>query len=239
MEKCTLFPATERKFSPLAGPPGEIAIARDVDRPLSKTMGCSVLTMKQASLPWTVRYDEYFYCLDGELSLHVGDKTYVMEPGDGIWIPDNTKLVYEAKDSAEVIVALYPVDWQDKTNDTPGEDLPLKLVKPGERVLQGVGDVSADLKLTRDAGSDVSKTMTCGVCLFENARMPWTMHYDEYLYCLDGHMGIREGDEVHKMGPGDAIWLPDGVEIVYEADEKAHLVYAIYPIDWRKQAGLD
>ncbi|MBT6116652.1 MAG: cupin domain-containing protein [Rhodospirillaceae bacterium] len=234
MAKSTLLKATDRKFGHLAGPPGEIAIARDVDRPLSKTMGCSVLTMKQASLPWTLRYDEYFYCLDGELSLHVGDKTYVMEPGDGIWIPDNTKLVYEAQDSAKVIVALYPVDWQDNANDAPGEELPLKLVKPGERVLQGLGDEAAGLTLTRDAGPDVSATMTCGVCAFENARLPWTMRYDEYLYCLDGHMRIREGDEVHEMGPDDAIWLPDGVEVVYEADAKATLAFAIYPIDWGK-----
>jgi ethanolamine utilization protein EutQ len=239
MGKCILFPAAERKFAPLAGPPGEIAIARDVDRPLSRTMGCSVLTMKQASLPWTLRYDEYFYCLDGELSLHVGDRTYVMEPGDGVWIPDNTKLVYEAKDTAKVIVVLYPVDWQDKANDAPGEAHPLKLVKPRERVLQGIGDDAAGLRLTRDAGPDVSKTMTCGVCVFENARMPWTMHYDEYLYCLDGRMAIREGGAVHQMGLGDAIWLPDGVEVVYEADEAARFVFAIYPIDWRRQAGLD
>ena len=50
---------------------------------------------------------------------------------------------------------------------------------------------------------------------------------------------FREGDTVHETGPGDAIWLPDGVEVIYEADEKATLAYAIYPIDWRKQAGLD
>lgn len=237
MGKSIVFPAAERKFAHLAGPPGEITIARDVDMPLSRTMGCSVLSMKQASLPWTVKYDEYFYCLEGELALHVGDKTTVMEPGDGLWIPDNTKLVYEAKQAAKVIVALYPVDWQEKADDRPGEAHPLKLVKPGERVLQGLGDEAAGLKLTRDAGPDVSATMTCGVCAFEDARLSWTMHYDEYLYCLDGSMRFREGDEVHETGPGDAIWLPDGVEVVYEADKKATFVFAIYPIDWRKRAG--
>ena len=239
MGKCILFPAAERKFDRLAGPPGEIMLARDVDMPLSKTMGCSVLSMKQASLPWTVKYDEYFYCLEGELSLHVGDKTTVMEPGDGVWIPDNTKLVYEAKDSAKVIVALYPVDWKEKADDQPGEAHPLKLVKPGDRVFKPLEVESPGMVLCRDAGPEVSVTMVCGLSTFENARIPWTMRYDEYFYCIEGRMRFREGDEVHETGPGDAIWLPDGAEIVYEADEKTTVVFAVYPIDWRKRAGLE
>lgn len=238
MGKCILFPAAERKFEHLAGPPGEVKVARDTNG-LSKTMTCGVVSMSDCNLPWTVKYDEYFYGLKGTLLLHVGDKTYAVGPGDGVWIPDNTKLVYEAKGTAELMVAIYPFDWQDKADDKPGEELPLKLVKPADRVFKPLEIESPGMVLCRDAGPEVSTTMVCGLSTFENARIPWTMRYDEYFYCIEGRMRFREGDEVHEIGPHDAIWLPDGVEIVYEADEKATVAFAVYPIDWRKRAGLE
>jgi uncharacterized cupin superfamily protein len=111
-----------------------------------------------------------------------------------------------------------------------------KLVKPGDRRFRSVvPEQPSILRACRDADSDVSGTIAAGVTVFENCRLPWEMAYDEYLYCLEGVLRVREDDVVHEMRSGDGLWLPKGVKVVYECDGRSTLVFAIYPIDWREQ----
>ena len=63
-------------------------------------------------MPWTVKYDEYFYGLSGTLTIRVGRKAYHIKAGDGLWLPANTKLVYEAKGTARAVYVVYPVNWR-------------------------------------------------------------------------------------------------------------------------------
>lgn len=111
-----------------------------------------------------------------------------------------------------------------------------KLVKPGDRRFRPViPEQPSILRACRDADADVSTTIGAGVTVFENCRLPWDVTYDEYLYCLEGVLRVREDDVVHEMRSGDGLWLPKGVKVIYECDGRCTLVFAIYPIDWREQ----
>ena len=86
----------------------------------------------------------------------------------------------------------------------------------------------------------------CGICGDEdgtelgvgwgrlnNARIPWTIKYDEVLTVFEGVLKLHANNEIHELGPKDCIWLPKGTELVYEA-EAALIHFAIHPSNWHE-----
>lgn len=102
----------KRKFERKDTPPGWRQLGRDVGPRDSTTMGGGVAQYKDCRFDWTLKYDEYLFGLTGTLTIHVGRKAYHIKPGDGLWLPANTKIVYEAKGRASVLFMVYPVDWR-------------------------------------------------------------------------------------------------------------------------------
>ena len=68
-----------------------------------------------------------------------------------------------------------------------------------------------------------------------DARIPWTIRYDEVLTVFEGLLRVHAGGEVHELHPRDCLWLPKGTELVYEADS-ALVHFAIHPADWQDSA---
>ena len=116
----------------------------------------------------------------------------------------------------------------------------LKLTKAKDRRPAPLKGAPADAARTfRDVDTDVSSTMTCGIVVHEKT-LPWTVRYDEYYYLVEGRLRVRAGDQVCDMSPGDGLWIPKDTAIVYEpVGGPATAVYAVYPIDWRKHAGME
>jgi ethanolamine utilization protein EutQ (cupin superfamily) len=114
MAACKLIKADSRTYGEIGGTTfDKVEISRDVYTDISKTMGCGIVRHK-APLAWIVRYDEYYYCLEGKLAIEVGkDEVHVLEKGDAVWIPKDTSLVYRPLPEAVVVFALHPVDWRD------------------------------------------------------------------------------------------------------------------------------
>lgn len=107
-----LYKSARRRFVPLKGAPaGTVDICRDADEDVSETMACGIVVHKER-LPWTIRYDEYYLLIDGALTIRVGCKAYRLAPGDAIWLPADTALVYEPRPRATVVYAVYPIDWR-------------------------------------------------------------------------------------------------------------------------------
>jgi ethanolamine utilization protein EutQ len=86
----------------------------------------------------------------------------------------------------------------------------------------------------------------CGICGDEdgtelgvgwgrlnNARIPWTIKYDEVLTVFEGVLKLHANNEIHELGPKDSIWLPKGTELIYEA-EAALIHFAIHPSNWHE-----
>jgi len=105
------FRRSAMMFAPYGGPPGMATIARLVGPELSRTMGVGLATFDGCSIAWTVLYDEMIVVIEGLLRLRAGDQMFEGRPGDVIWIPEKTAIVYEGE-AALVCYALYPVDWR-------------------------------------------------------------------------------------------------------------------------------
>ena len=107
------FKRADLSFEAYGGPPGKATIARLVGPGLSKTMGVGIATFDGCSIEWTVLYDEMIVVLEGLFRLRAGQEVFEGRPGDVIWIPERTPIVYEGE-SATVCYALYPVDWRQR-----------------------------------------------------------------------------------------------------------------------------
>lgn len=80
-------------------------------------------------------------------------------------------------------------------------------------------------------GAADGSELAAGWARLANARMPWTIRYDEVLTVFEGSLRLHAGGEVHELGARDSIWLPAGTELVYEADS-ALVHFAIHPSNW-------
>jgi ethanolamine utilization protein EutQ len=76
-----------------------------------------------------------------------------------------------------------------------------------------------------------SRRLGGGIGVFNDADIPWTCTYDEILFILEGRMTIRvEGKGDYIGGPGDTIWIPKGVPIVYRTKGACTFFYAVCPV---------
>ena len=115
MAKTLHFKRAEMKFENFGGPPGKGTISRLVGPDVSHTMGVGIATFDGCAIEWTVLYDEMIVVIDGTFQLGTPDGTITAKPGDVIWIPEKTPIVYQG-DKATVCYALYPVDWRKRHN---------------------------------------------------------------------------------------------------------------------------
>ena len=73
-------------------------------------LGAGYARMTGARIPWTIRYDETILVVEGALTIHTGDEALEAGPGDSIFLPAGTELVYEAE-NALLFYAIHPADW--------------------------------------------------------------------------------------------------------------------------------
>ena len=84
-------------------------------------------------------------------------------------------------------------------------------------------------------GAEDGSELGVGWGRMRNARIPWTIRYDEVLTVFEGELRLHSAGEVHVLRPPDSIWLPAGTELVYEAEE-ALVHFAIHPSNWQQQS---
>ena len=105
------FDHHETAFKHRGGPPGHAAIGRTVGGGLSATMGAGFARWEGAEVAWTLLYDEVIFVIEGELIVTAADETHHVIPGQMLWIPEGTELVYGGY--ALFGYALYPGNWKD------------------------------------------------------------------------------------------------------------------------------
>lgn len=82
-------------------------------------------------------------------------------------------------------------------------------------------------------GAEDGTELGCGWGRLINARIPWTIRYDEVLTVFDGLLRLHANGIVHQLETRDCIWLPKGTELIYEADS-ALIYFAITPSNWQE-----
>jgi ethanolamine utilization protein EutQ len=73
--------------------------------------------------------------------------------------------------------------------------------------------------------------LSAGMARLNNARLEWTVKYDEVLHVISGHIKVHTPEGILEAGPRDSIWLPAGTPLTYEAED-ALILFAIHPANW-------
>jgi ethanolamine utilization protein EutQ len=86
-----------------------------VNTSFSTRLGAGIGVFRDCEMEWTVTYDEVLFILDGEFRLKTRDGTFHAGPGDTLWIPEGTWLVYTATAPVTFFYAVAPVDRSPST----------------------------------------------------------------------------------------------------------------------------
>lgn len=76
-------------------------------------LGTGLVRLTQASIPWTIKYDEFVLVLEGTFTVKTVHGTLVANTMDAIWLPQGTTLTYQS-DNALLLYAIQPTDWAKK-----------------------------------------------------------------------------------------------------------------------------
>jgi len=80
----------------------------------SPRMGCGIMEMEDASLEWTLQYDEIDYIIDGTLDIIVDGRTVSSKAGSILLIPKGSKITFSAKGKARFMYVVYPANWSEQ-----------------------------------------------------------------------------------------------------------------------------
>jgi ethanolamine utilization protein EutQ len=104
-----ISPESRRLEQVVPGEPG-IHSSKDVGPDISKTFGAGVITFENCALKWKNRVDEYFYCLEGELTIVTAEGDLVLKPGYGVWIPKGYEITYRAGKLTRAVYTIFPAN---------------------------------------------------------------------------------------------------------------------------------
>jgi ethanolamine utilization protein EutQ len=66
---------------------------------------------KADSFPWTLDYDEVDYVLEGVLQLGIAGRVLEGKPGDVLYIPKGSKVLFGTPSRTRVFYVTYPANW--------------------------------------------------------------------------------------------------------------------------------
>ena len=98
--------------------PGEggAAVRGLVNTSFSAHMGAGIGVFENCAMEWTVTYDEVLFILDGRFRLQTREGTYEAGPGDTLWIPAGSWVVYEADAPVTFFYAVCPISESPTTS---------------------------------------------------------------------------------------------------------------------------
>lgn len=80
-----------------------------VNTSFSSRLGAGIGVFENCAMEWTVTYDEVLFILDGTFQLKTRGGTFHAGPGDTLWIPEGTWVVYIATVPVTFFYAVAPV----------------------------------------------------------------------------------------------------------------------------------
>ena len=98
-------------FSVRGGPPGGAFVARALSNEVSPNIGVGFARWEGAQVAWTVLYDEVIFVIEGCFELQVGEELFQVTPGQLLWIPEGTELVYGGHALFGYVV--HPGNWKE------------------------------------------------------------------------------------------------------------------------------
>lgn len=90
--------------------------------------------------------------------------------------------------------------------------------------------------VARAISNEVSPNIGIGFARWEGAEVAWTLLYDEVIFVIEGCFELQANGELHRVTPGQLLWIPEGTELVYGGH--ALFGYVVHPGDWKQRHGL-
>ena len=81
-----------------------------------------------------------------------------------------------------------------------------------------------------------SPRLGAGIMEMRQTTFPWTLHYDEIDYVIEGELSILIDGQTITAGPGEVILIPKDSSISFSVPNFARFLYVTYPADWQQQA---
>jgi ethanolamine utilization protein EutQ len=98
-------------FSVRGGPPGAAYVARALSNEVSPNIGVGFARWEGAQVQWTVLYDEVIFVIEGCLQLQADGEVFEVRPGQVLWIPEGSELVYGGHAMFGYVV--HPGNWKE------------------------------------------------------------------------------------------------------------------------------
>lgn len=99
-------------FTLRGGPPGAAYVTRAISNEVSPNIGIGFARWEGAQVAWTLLYDEVIFVIEGCFELQANGEVYRVEPGQLLWIPEGTELVYGGHALFGYVVQ--PGDWKQR-----------------------------------------------------------------------------------------------------------------------------
>lgn len=99
-------------FLPRGGPPGAAFVARAISNEISPNIGIGFARWEGAEVHWALLYDEVIFVIEGCFELQANGQSYHVTPGQLLWIPEGTALVYGGHALFGYVV--HPGDWKQR-----------------------------------------------------------------------------------------------------------------------------
>jgi ethanolamine utilization protein EutQ len=97
------------------GPPGAAYVARALSDEISPNLGVGFARWEGARVSWTTLYEEVIFAIEGCLEVTANGVVHRVKPGQVLWIPKCTALVYSGFALFGYVV--YPGDWKKRCDE--------------------------------------------------------------------------------------------------------------------------
>ena len=94
-------------------PPGQKVTMTDVITARDSNLAAGFMKYDHSQLPWHVTYDEIDYVIEGEFVLKVNEQVFHAGPGDVLYIPKDSQVVFASPSTCTVFYAIYPANWEE------------------------------------------------------------------------------------------------------------------------------
>ncbi|MEW9095995.1 MAG: cupin domain-containing protein [Clostridiaceae bacterium] len=95
------------------GNPNAKAYYQELVSKKESKMSAGFLTIENSCFDWELTYEEIDYVIEGTLTIEINGKTYTAYPGDVVFVPSGSKVVWGSPDKARIFYTTYPANWAD------------------------------------------------------------------------------------------------------------------------------
>lgn len=85
---------------------------------LSRTLGAGLCRFERCRFPWKLTYDECVYVIEGRMEIEQEAGMITARAGDVVFVPSGSEVVYSFPETCLLFYSAYPVDWQERREET-------------------------------------------------------------------------------------------------------------------------